>query len=179
MVSQIDYADPALWESKTRVEQINSEFEAVHQEILSLMNAVGENEIWEDKALPGNLGPHASSVLCTSESYRPGLTLLIQIGATIEQTFNAITSNFWDRPIEWTTDEVLESTLQLTEYLEDTARLRRHAFEHISDSDLQKLLYDPNFKAVAILDLLIQALQRVSRDRDALKKLLDNPEAIV
>ncbi|HYM00459.1 MAG TPA: hypothetical protein VEZ90_16005, partial [Blastocatellia bacterium] len=91
------------------MDQINSEFESLHSEIVALIESVyprdsrggtdrqnerdeglRTNEHWETH---GDWGAR----LCSA--------LIARAGATIEQTFNAINSNFWDRPVEWTGEE--------------------------------------------------------------------------
>lgn len=69
---------------------------------------------------------------------------IIRAAATIEQTFNGLTTRLWDNPFEWTLPEKLHSRELILEYLGEVEEIREKAFGFFrSDDDLKKELPAP------------------------------------
>ena len=136
------------------VETLNAEFERLHNNLIDVLNVIPEDRLYW-KAFEGS---NFLRVYSCGE-------LIVHIGATVEYTFNGITSNFWDDPFEWTLRENLSSRSLIAEYLDEAARVRRIALLGIKDADLAKTLRFPNGTSTTIGELLLRALTHACHHR--------------
>ena len=136
------------------VEAFSAEFERLHGNLIDILNVIPEEKLyWK---------PFESQRFL--RVYSCG-ELIVHVGATVEYTFNGITSNFWDDPFEWTLRESLSSRSLVAEYLDEAARVRRIAFTGMKDSDLAKTVYFPNGTPTTIGELLLRTLTHASHHR--------------
>lgn len=90
--------------------------------------------------------------------------LILRSAAAVEQTFGGITANLWDDPFEWTLPETLSTTARVLEYLDETEATRRRGFALLhTDHDLLKRIALPSGETVALVELLLQTIQRAAR----------------
>ncbi|PYP89624.1 MAG: hypothetical protein DMF61_02850 [Blastocatellia bacterium AA13] len=136
------------------VDSFSAEFERLHCNLIEVLNLIPEDRLyWK---------PFESASFLRVYSCAE---LIVHIGAVVEYTFNGITSNFWDDPFEWTLREHLSTHALVAEYLEEAARVRRLAFEQMTDQDLSKTLYFPNGAPSTISELLLRALSHAAHHR--------------
>ncbi|HKO61727.1 MAG TPA: hypothetical protein VJV03_11250 [Pyrinomonadaceae bacterium] len=88
---------------------------------------------------------------------------VLRSAAVIEQTFGGITANLWDDPFEWTLPEHLTTPAKVMEHLEEVEAVRRRAFASFTDdSCLTKQIATPTHQSQALIDLLLDTLQRAT-----------------
>ena len=137
-----------------KIEAFSAEFERLHDNLIDVLTLIPEDRLyWKPFDGSGFLRVYSCG------------ELIVHIGATVEYTFNGITSNFWDDPFEWTLRENLSSRSRITEYLTEAARVRQLAFVEMKDADLGKKLRFPNGTATTIGELLLRALTHACHHR--------------
>ena len=133
---------------------LSAEFERLHANLIDVLNVIPEERLyWK---------PFESAAFL--RVYSCG-ELIVHIGATVEYTFNGITSNFWDDPFEWTLRENLSSRSLIAQYLAETAQVRRVALADMKDDDLIKRLRFPDGTNTTIGELLVRALTHACHHR--------------
>ena len=87
---------------------------------------------------------------------------LLRSAATVEQTFDGLTTRLWDDPFEWTLPEKLSTRAAVLEYLDEVDATRKRGFGFFkSDDDLKREIPAPEeFRTLA--DILVDTLVRAS-----------------
>jgi uncharacterized damage-inducible protein DinB len=136
------------------IRTIESEFNLLHENLIEVLELIPADRLyWR---------PFESASFV--RVYSCG-ELISHVGGLMEYSFNGITSNFWEEPFEWTTREALPNQAAIREYLEEVARVRRVAFDHLTDSDLSKQLFYPNATATSVGEILITTLTHAAHHR--------------
>lgn len=87
---------------------------------------------------------------------------LLRSAATVEQTFNGLTTRLWDDPFEWTLPEKLSDKSEVLNYMDEVEATRKKGFAFFtSDDDLRREIPAPE-KLTPIIGILLETLSRSS-----------------
>jgi hypothetical protein len=130
---------------------LNLQFKALDRRSRDLLNRLSESQLFDR--------PDSSEVSMTPFSCGE---YILRSAATVEQTFDGLTTRLWDDPFEWTLPEKLSTTAAILQYLDEVEATRRRGFGFFnSDDDLRREIPSPE-TIRPITDILLDTLTRAS-----------------
>lgn len=137
---------------KTFIASLDEQFARLAARSHALMEAVPQEKLyWQPRQSSGAFPVYS----CGEHTLRSA--------AAVEQTFGGITTNLWDDPFEWTLPETLQTSLHISEYLNEVEATRQRGFALFSgDEDLRKEIASPSGEMLPLCSLLLETLERAA-----------------